>query len=173
MGRLIPASFLLLGGCVGFAYESSRVGTPAPVLEARLLEPGRTTLKEALERLGPPDLILRAGMVDRAYWTSWSSSYFKFVLSGEVPLTRGGLSWDGLILSLGSEDLRMARLEFGKGGVLRDVQLLDLQTSRDGESVALDNRIVENFLEDRGRALHALETDDDDEDVELDAPRKP
>lgn len=169
---MIPASFLLLAGCVGFAYESAKVGTPAPVLEARRLEPGRTTLKEAFERLGPPDLLLRAGAVDRAYWTSWGSSWFKFVLSGEIPLTRGGVSWDAFILSLGSEDLRMARLEFGRDGVLRDLQLLDLETSRDGQSVALDNRIVENFLEDRTRALRALDPDNDDEDVELDAPPK-
>ncbi|HLF93947.1 MAG TPA: hypothetical protein VJB14_10830 [Planctomycetota bacterium] len=170
--RLPLLLFLLLpfplAGCVGVMVERSRDGTPRPVVDARRLEPGRTTLRETLERLGPPDLLLRVGEVDRAYYVSWDSDYAKLVVSATLPFRN--FSWDVFILSIGSEELRMARLDFGRGGVLRDLQAVDIETHNHGESFALDNRIVERFLEDRARALGLSESDDDDEDLE--APPK-
>ena len=66
----------------------------------------------------------------------------------------------------------MARLEFDRGGVLRDLQFVDLESSNHGQSFALDNRIVENFLEDRARALGLKEDDDEDEDLDPPPPKK-
>ncbi len=158
-----------LVGCVGVMVERSRDGTPRPVVGARQLEPGRSTFRETLERLGPPDLLLRVGEVDRAYYVSWDSDYTKLVVSATLPFRN--FSWDIFILSFGSEELRMARLEFGRGGILRDLQTVDIETSNHGQSFALDNRIVERFLEDRARALGLMDDDDDDEDLEA-APKK-
>jgi len=159
---------LALQGCVGFRFESQRVGTARPVAEARKLETGRTTLRDALERLGPPDLILRAGHVDRAYYVAWDSDYFKLAIAVGIPIGTRNLSWDAFILAVGSEDLQLARLEFDRAGVLRNLQTIAFETSRGGEYFALDNRIVSTFLEDRQRALQIFEEDDDEEDVELD-----
>jgi hypothetical protein len=161
-----------LQGCIGFRFQSERVGTARPVAEARGLEPGKTTLPEVLERLGPPDLILRAGDVDRAYYVAWDSDYFKLVLQVGIPVGSRNLSWDAFILAIGSEDFQLARLEFDRAGVLRSLQAGSFETSRSGEYFALDNRIVENFIEDRRRALELVESDDDDEDVELDVKPK-
>jgi hypothetical protein len=71
---------------------------------------------------------------------------------------------DAFILAFGGEELRMARLEFDRAGILRDLQRGDFELSRDGQSVGLDNRIVENFLEDRERALRIRDREDDDDD---------
>ena len=159
---------LFCTGCVGFMIDRSRDGLPRPVVDARLLETGRSTLTETLARLGPPDVILRVGRVNRAYYVSWDSDYYKFMISATLPFRN--FSWDVFILSLGSEEFRMARLEFDRAGVLRDLQWVDFESSSRGQSFALDNRIVENFLEDRARALGLVEADDDDED--LDEPPK-
>ena len=128
-------------------------------------------MREVLSLLGPPDLILRVGEVDRAYYVAWSSDYVKLVASLPLPLG-GRRSLDAFILGFGAEEPRLVRLEYDRAGILRDLQRLDSQISRDGEYMALDNRIVENFLEDRARALHIVENDDGDEDLE-EARKKP
>jgi hypothetical protein len=161
---LLPLLLLGVAGCVGFRYERRIVGTARPVVEARRLETGKTTFRETLARLGPPDLLLRVGHVDRAYWMAWDGDSFKF----DVALSLRNVSWDAFILGLGSEDLRMARLEFDRQGVLLTAQIADFESSRAGQYIAIDDRIVSTFMEDRERFLHLLETDDDDEDVELD-----
>lgn len=172
-GLLLQALLLCtLPGCVGLAFEREKEGTPRPVVDARRLEAGKAALREVLERLGPPDLILRVGDVDRAYYVSWDSDYFKLIVSVSLPFTSRNLSWDIFILASGSEELRLARLDFDRGGTLKDVQCVDFTTSSNGESFAVDNRIVANFIEDRQRALGLLEDDDDDEDVELDPRRR-
>ncbi len=158
---------LLLPGCVGLSYDRQRIGTPRPVVDARRLEPGKTTLPEALRRLGPPDLILRAGHVDRAYWVASDRDYLRL----DVSLSLRDFSWDAFILGLGDEDFRMARLEFDRAGLLRTLQVKDFESSRAGQYVAIDSRMVSQFLEDRERMLNLVETDDDDEDVELDKPK--
>lgn len=166
--RLGLAAALLapaLSGCINIAWESERTGTPAGVLAAHRLEPGRSTLRDTLERLGPPDLLLRAGLIDRAYYVAWDSGYVKLILSAPIP-SAGKRSLDAFIVSFGSEDFRMVRLEFNNAGVLLDIQRGDFQLSSNGQSVALDNRIVETFMEDRARSLHIVEKDDDDEDIE-------
>ena len=168
----LPAAVLLLllpaGGCVSVKYERTRIGMPRPVVDARRLEPGKATLREALEKLGPPDLMLRAGHIDRAYWVAWDGSNVRL----DVSLSLRALSWDAFILGIGSEELRLARLEFDRAGILRSAQITDFESSREGEYVAIHNRIASTFLEDRERLLLVLEEDDDDEDVELDKPPK-
>ncbi len=172
MRRWLPLLFavlLAMPGCLSVDWESDKIGTPRPVLDAHRLEPGRSTLRDTLALLGPPDLILRVGEVDRAYYVCWDSDYIKVVLSAPLPLA-GRRSLDAFILGFGSEELRMARLEFDRAGILRELQRLDTLVSRDGEYVAIDNRIVENFLEDRARALKIVENDDDDADLH---PQRP
>lgn len=171
-GLLLLPLLCALPGCVGLVFEREKDGTPRPVIEAKRLEPGRSSLREVLGRLGPPDLLLRAGEVDRAYYFSWDSDYFKLVVSIALPFTARNLSLDVFTLAVGSEELRLARLEFDRAGTLRDVQCVDFTSSSGGESVGVDNRVVERFLEDRSRALGLRDGDDDDEDVELDGPRR-
>ena len=169
MRALLPVLLLLpAAGCVSLQYDRARIGTPRAVVDARRLEPGKATLKEALEKLGPPDLMLRAGHIDRVYWVAWDTTSLKL----DVSLSLRQFSWDAFILGIGSEDLRLARLEFDRQGILRYAQITDFETSRGGEYVAIHNRIASTFLEDKERMLMVIEEDDDDEDVELDKPPK-
>jgi hypothetical protein len=160
-----------LSSCLHVNWEARREGTPIPVIEARRLKPGEVRLEEAIRRLGPPDLALRVGQVDRLYYVSWDTSYAKFDISAPIPTPSRSVSWDVFILSLGDEELRMARLDFDRAGVLQVLQVGGFASSNNGQYFVLDNRIVSNFLEDRARALAIVENDDDEEDVELDAPK--
>lgn len=164
---------LPLAGCLHAKWDGLREGSPQAVVDARRLAPGKSTLKEALELLGPPDLALRAGPVDRFYYVSWDTSFLKFEVSAPVPLPSRSVSWDVFILSLGAEELRLARLDFDRAGVLRVLQAGNFESTNNGQYFVLDNRLVSNFLEDRARALHITEKDDDEEDVELDVPPAP
>jgi hypothetical protein len=166
---VLTVFFPVLAGCVSFAIEGSRDNLPRTLLNVRKLETGRTTLREALERLGPPDLLLRVRDLDRLYYVSWDSLQFKFSISAPVPFPGRSLSTDAFILGVGSEEFRLARLEFDRQGILRYVQTGDFVSSSHGEYFAIDNRIVETFLEDRARALGMTEPDDDDDD--LDPPK--
>lgn len=157
--------FLPLAGCVSVSIEGSREGVVHATNRLHRLKEGTSTLKDALEKLGPPDVILRVGDVDRAYYVSWDSTNFKFSISAPLPLGRS-VSTDAFILGLGSEELRLARLEFDRQGVLRSLQSCDFGASSHGEYFAIDNRIVETFLADRSRALGLMEDDEDDEDLD-------
>ena len=166
--RAAPLLCLALAGCLHVEWESRVDGSARPVVDAPRLQPGTSTMKDALDLLGPPSLALRAGEVDRFYYVSWDAEFGKFELSAPVPLPSRNVSWDVFILSLGAEELRLARLDFDRGGVLRGLQTADFGASNDGHYVAIDNRFVSAFLEDRSRALRVRENDDDEEDVELD-----
>jgi hypothetical protein len=159
-----------LSGCLNVSWEARKTGSPAGVLASVQLEPGRTTLPETLALLGPPDLLLRDGPIDRLYYVAWESDYVKLIFS--APVGPSQRSVDAFIMAFGSEELRMARLEFDRAGILRYLQRGDFGLSRDGQSVALDNRIVENFLEDRERALTLMEPDDDDDDEPVKPAKK-
>lgn len=172
LGAAVLAAFLpLLGGCLSFALEGSRDNLPHALLRVHKLEAGRTTLREALERLGPPDVLLRVRDLDRLYYVSWDSLHFKFSISAPVPFPGRSMSTDAFILGIGSEEFRLARLEFDRQGILRYVQTGDFVSTTHGEYFAIDNRIVETFLEDRARALGMTAQDDDDDD--LDPPKAP
>lgn len=165
MIRLFP--FLLLlstTGCLSAVLEGGRDGLPHALNQVHRLQPGTSTLEETLRRLGPPDLLLRVGPVNRLYYVAWDGFHFKMSLSAPVPLPGRSVSTDAFILGLGAEDLRLARLEFDRAGILRVVQTGTFSNSSDGEYLAIDNRIVENFLEDRSRMLVMSDTDDDDDD---------
>lgn len=171
IGAAVVASLLpALAGCLSFALEGSRDNLPRALLEVHKLEAGRTTLREALERLGPPDLLLRVRELDRLYYVSWDSFHFKFSISAPLPIPGRSTSADAFILGIGSEEFRLARLEFDRQGILRYVQTGDFVSTTHGEYFAIDNRIVETFLEDRARALGLAAQDDDDDD--LDPPKK-
>jgi hypothetical protein len=172
MGRLagiVLSAFLPLlgGGCVSFALEGARDNRPHAMVRVHRLETGKSTLREALDRLGPPDLILRVGEVDRLYYTCWDSLNFKISISVPVPVPGRSMSTDAFILGVGSEDFRLVRLEFDRQGILRLVQTGDFSSSHDGEYFAIDDRIVVNFLEDRARVLAMADDDEDDEDEDL------
>ena len=175
IGRAIPALLLLplSAGCLSVSYERAREGTPRKYMDSVKLETDRDTLKNVLEILGPPQLILRAGHVDRAYYLASDVEYGKVVIG--IPFTVGGrdASADIFGLGLGSEDMYLVRLEFDRAGILRDLQRARFGASHDGEAIAVDGRIVSLFLEDRTRTLRLKEEDDDEEDVELDPPREP
>lgn len=168
--RALP--LLLLAGCVHVDWESFREGTARPVVDAPRLKTGASTMKDALELLGPPSLALRAGHVDRFYYVSWDAAFGKLEISVPIPAASRSLSLDAFILSLGAEDLRLARLDFDRDGVLRVLAIGDFGSSNNGQSFALDSRVVSNFLLDRSRSQVVRENDDDEEDVELDAPKK-
>src|SRR6185295_18236409 len=111
-------------------------------------------------------LLLRTGEIDRLYYVSWDSFNFKLAISAPVPFPGRSVSSDAFILGLGSEELRLARLEFDRKGILRDLQTGSFGSSSHGEYVAIDNRVVETFLEDRTRALTMSDEDDDDDDLD-------
>jgi hypothetical protein len=172
MRRALPVLLLLsAAGCVSVNLEGGRDGLPRTFNELHRLEPGRSTLADALKRLGPPDLLLRVGPVDRLYYVAWDGLHFKFSVSAPLPFGRSA-STDAFILGLGSEDLRLARLEFDRAGILRVVQTGHFGSSSAGEYLAIDNRVVEQFLEDRTRALVTIDTDDDDDDDPENRPKK-
>ena len=112
------------------------------------------------------------GHVDRAYYVAWDADYFKFRAGVPIPIGARDFSWDILILTFGGEELKLARLEFDRKGVLLDMQRTTFESSQAGQYFSLDDRIVSSFIEDRERVLMLLEEDDDEEDVELDPPRK-
>ena len=165
MFRRLPVLILLATtGCVSVALEGGRDGLPRALNEAHRLQPGSSTLADTLQRLGPPDLLLRVGPVSRLYYVSWDGFHFKLSISAPVPFPGRSASTDAFILGLGVEDLRVARLEFDRAGILRVLQTGTFSNSTDGEYIAIDNRVVESFLEDRTRALRVSDTDDDDDD---------
>jgi hypothetical protein len=174
MIRTVPLILLLLSttGCLSFALEGGRDGVPHAVNQVHRLEPGVSTMADTLRRLGPPDLLLRVGPVSRLYYFAWDGYHFKFSVSAPVPLPARTVSTDAFILGLGAEDLRLARLEFDRAGILRVVQTGTFSNSSDGEYMAIDNRVVEGFLEDRSRMLVVADTDDDDDDDPENRARK-
>src|SRR4029453_10936684 len=95
LGAAVLSAFLpLLGGCLSFALEGSRDNLPHALLRVHKLEAGRTTLREALARLGPPDVLLRVRDLDRLYYVSWDSLSFKFSISAPIPFPGRSLSTD-------------------------------------------------------------------------------
>jgi hypothetical protein len=171
---LFPVLLLLCSGagCIGVNFERVRDGLPGTVRRTSTLVPGKTTLSETLTQLGPPDLLLRAGTVDRAYYSAFDSDYFKLIIQASIPAPGRSFSWDVFIQTLGFEDLHLARLEFDPGGTLRDVQSTIFKHSRNGRYFAIDNRIVSQYLEDKRRMLALADDDDDEEDVEIDEPAR-
>ena len=167
---ILTACLPLLAGCLSFSLEGNRDNVNRAIIHVHKLEEGRSTLREALEKLGPPDVMLRVRDLDRLYWVSWDSLHFKFSISAPVPIPGRSASTDAFILGVGSEEFRLARLEFDRQGVLRYIQTRDFVTSTHGEYFAIDNRIVETFLEDRARSLGLVPQDYDDDD--LDPPKK-
>jgi hypothetical protein len=153
---------LLLSGCLSFVAEGRREGASRPVIDSWRLETGRSTLAQTLKLLGPPDVLLRVGDVDRVYYVAWDSIYFKLAFSASLPVGHS-VSADAFILGVGSEELRLVRLEYDRAGILRDFQRGDFTLTNNGEYVAIDNRVVEAFLEDRARALSLREMDDDED----------
>jgi hypothetical protein len=153
-----------LSGCISFALDGRREGLPRKMLEVQRLERNKTTMAEAIERLGPPDLVLRSGEIDRLYYVSWDSFAFKFSVSAPVPFIGRSASTDAYILGLGNEELQLARLEFDRRGLLTTIQAGGFASSNSGQYFIIDNRIVESFLEDRNRALLLVDNDDDDDD---------
>jgi len=166
VAALVPA----LSGCLSFELEGRRDNLPRVLLQVHKLEAGRPPCGEALENLGPPDVLLRVHELDRLYYVSWDSMHFKFSISAPIPFPGRNASTDAFILGVGSEEFRLVRLEFDRQGILRYIQTGDFSSSTHGEYFAIDNRIVETFLEDRARALSMLPQDDDDDD--LDPPKK-
>src|SRR6185436_10271853 len=127
LSALLP---LLGSGCLSFSLEGARDNRPHAMVRVHRLESGRTTLREALERLGPPDLILRVGEVDRLYYVSWDSLHFKLSISLPVPVPGRSMSTDAFVLGVGSEDLRLALLEFDRRGILRLVETGEFSSSQ-------------------------------------------
>ena len=167
-GTVLSALLPLLGsGCLSFSLEGARDNRPHAMVRVHRLKIGTSTLRDALEQVGPPDLILRVGDVDRLYYSSWDSLHFKMSFSVPVPIPGRSMSTDAFVMGVGSEDLRLVRLEFDRAGILRLVQSGEFSSSQDGEYFAIDDRIVANFLEDRARVLAMVDEDEDDEDEEL------
>src|SRR5678816_3056840 len=61
---------LLCAGCISISLEGGKEGLPGTLIRVNKLEPGRSTLREVLHQMGPPDLLLRSGEIDRLYYVS-------------------------------------------------------------------------------------------------------
>ncbi|MHC4861119.1 MAG: hypothetical protein ACYTDY_13620, partial [Planctomycetota bacterium] len=134
------------------------------------LEIGRATLPETLETLGPPDILLRTRDRDRADYLARDTDYFKVVISWGVPPGDNNWSKDFIVWDFGTENLKFARMDFDRRGVLRERQLIDEDFDQEGRYVLLENAAVEQFLEDRERALGAGgERSDDKRDAKKEA----
>ena len=144
----IGGLFLLAGsaGCVSLIYERDLIGHGGFSSETWKLKVQESTIQEVFDRLGPPDLVLRVGHVDRAYYTSWDGSYFKILGSLSLPLIGRNFSWDLFILTLGGETMRLVRLEFDRQGILQALQQTTMELSRSGQYITVDDRIVSSFL---------------------------
>ena len=165
MHRLLLVLCLLQTGCINFRWEDQRVGTPEPVEKANALQVGKTTLAETLARLGPPDLLLKRTDVNRAYYTYWESDYFKLVVRISVPAVRN-ISVDVFSMTWGDEELHYARLDFDRNGILVEMHIDKLIYDHNSQAYAVDNAVVGNFLENKARALEALETQEEDDEEE-------
>jgi hypothetical protein len=170
--RALPVLALSLAsvGCLGLNFERDRDGSPVQVAKCGKLKPGRSTLHQVVEQVGPPDLLLRVGEVDRLYYAAWDSDYFKLIVELELPVPVAGrsMSWDVYVQTLGWEEFHLARLDFDRRGVLKETQTAVFKHGRNGRYFAIDNRFISQYLEDKSRALRLVETDDDEEDVEMD-----
>ena len=56
---------LALAGCFSLSVEGTRDGLPRAMIALHKLKTGTSTLRDALQQLGPPDILLRVGDVDR------------------------------------------------------------------------------------------------------------
>ncbi len=66
-GALLAAlAAIMVGGPGCLVYSQTRVGAAPPEHPEELLQPGKTTRREVLARLGPPDRIVRQH--DGAIW---------------------------------------------------------------------------------------------------------
>ena len=162
---------LLCAGCPGFRYERATDGFMSTVGRAGALEVGRATLPGTLAELGPPDILLRTADRDRAYYLARDTDYFKFVLSAGLPPGNSSWSQDLFVWATGTENLRFARLDFDRDGVLRERQVIDEDFDRDGKYVGMENVAVEQLFEDRELALGAGgERSDDKKDRKKASP---
>ena len=153
---------LLTSGCFGFTYERYKDGVPEPVDGAKKLVPDEATVPEALETLGPPDLVLRVWNRDRFYWTVWDGDYFKFRLTLQYPGSDQLTARDLFILTDGDESLRFARLDFDREGVLREAAFYDNRLGTGGNYGLVDDALVRNYLEDTDRALQVRQQPSDE-----------
>jgi hypothetical protein len=156
-----------LGGYIGFALEAAGKTYPGLV---RSTSSNRPDHAAGAQRLRASDVLLRVASRPPVL-RLWDSNPFQFSISAPIPFPGRSLSTDAFILGIGSEEFRLARLEFDRQGILRYVQTGDFVSSSHGEYFAIDNRVVETFLEDRARALGMAAQDDDDDD--LDPPKPP
>ena len=150
---LLLALPLLLGGCFGLSLERATDGPKTPVELAANLVLNESTLNETVETVGPPDLVIRVTERDRVYYVAWDSDYLKFVFSIGLPFGGSERSKDLFVWTRGTEDLKLVRLDYDRGGVLREKQVIDEPQERDGKYVGLENSAITQFLEDRERAL--------------------
>ncbi len=160
MRRLLPAAALLLGGClvpsIEFGYHLD--GTPDPVERAADLVEGRTTLPETLAALGPPSLLVNLGETVRAYYLCLETRTIDFSLQAPIPFLRQRRSADAFYFASVNGRIRMARLEFGRAGLLLHRDIIDHERRTYGEaalpvqSTIIDWVFMDGYLEDRARA---------------------
>lgn len=154
--KRLPTGLVLLF-CVSCSFSRERVSSVRPILQAERLEKGKCTLQGAFDRLGAPDLMARSGQVDRAYWISSERSRLTFHLRGrEIGANHR--------FTFVSENLHMARLEFDRAGVLRDVHTRTFSFSRDAALLVVDDRVAEQIDADHRGILGLSEPDDEDDD---------
>lgn len=164
---LLAAALLSLSGCqLTFSRELEGQRTaPGAATRATL---GKTTLAEALARYGAPDVIVQVGRRTRLYYAHFDSDLVGFSLSTIVSLPGTGYSPTILTAGWGHEMLTLARLDFGEDDKLVQAHHRRVPVAKNDGSVAMEDRIVSNFYEDRERVLDAQsaasEQDDDADD---------
>ena len=115
---LLLLLMLLCGSGCRLTFEREREGLRDSVWRATHLVQGKSTLREALARLGSPDLIVKVGERTRIYYAYWEADFSRYVTRGVVPFGGTIRQVDLFNVALGEETLELARLEFGPDGVL-------------------------------------------------------
>lgn len=160
----------MLCGCVSFEREMT--GDLTPIIRAREFQNREATLREVLARLGPPDLMLKAGEVNRAYYTYWEKGSLRLVVKVVIPGLVQGPALDIFVMSLGKETLWLTRFDFDPSGHLKAFTRDIVELGKSGYYGAIDNTVVTEYLEERDRILHVWHRAPDEDEEEEEARAK-
>jgi hypothetical protein len=159
------AALVLHCGC-RLSFERQLEGRPDTPGAATKLQIDSTSLRQALDRLGAPDLIVRAGTATRLYYLHKDLSRTRLSISSLAPIPGTTFRPTALTGVSGGELLVLARLDFDATDVLRELHHRRIPLAAQGGSLAVEDRIVRSFLEDRSRVNGEGNYTDDDEELE-------
>lgn len=173
---LAALAALSSAGCVAYSYERDLSGTTRAYDLAPLLVAGQSTIADALEILGSPDLLLRVNSsgVNRAYYTCWDSSAHRIVLTVPIPFWQNAPSLELAVLRFSSDTLWLLRLDADPSGRLTVVERETTDQYGSGQYYGISGSVISTYLEDEKAARLVNDESlvvDEDEDDEEDARR--